>query len=273
MTTARRSTGRGERQRLLSALADLASQAGACILAIAAEKSAPRWKADKSPVTAADEIAEAMIAEGLARLLPGVPVVGEEAMASGNFSRPGGNYLLVDPVDGTREMIAGLSEYTVNIALIEDGLPVLGILYAPALGELYAGTDGIAWRASIRPGATFDPAQATRIQVRPRPERLVALVSRSHSDPASEAFLSRLPVAEKIPLGSSLKFARLAEGAADVYVRLASINEWDIAAGHALLAAAGGTVTTPEGGALSYGKQENTFRVNGFVAWGGSRAG
>jgi 3'(2'), 5'-bisphosphate nucleotidase len=268
MPTTLRTTGRGERERLLVEIAGLASEAGARILAVAAECDAPRMKADKSPVTAADEIAEAMIRERLTQLLPGVPFVGEEAVAAGDFARPNGAYFLVDPIDGTREMIAGRNEYTVNIALVEDRTPVLGVIFAPATGELFAGADGAAWRAMTVPGAAVDPAKTEKIRVRPRREPMTALVSRSHPDPVSEAFLSRLEIGEKIPLGSSLKFARLAEGAADVYVRLATINEWDIAAGHALLDAAGGSVTAPDGAPLRYGMQASGFLVNGFIAWG-----
>src|SRR5690606_21638197 len=123
-----------------------------------------------------------------------------------------------------------------------------GVIYAPQLRLLFAGVAGQAWREAVDPGASFDPARASPIRARPRPGKLIALVSRSHPDRASDEFLTRLPVAEKIPLGSSLKFARIAEGAADVYARLAPTNEWDIGAGTALLTAAGGTVTAPDGG-------------------------
>jgi 3'(2'), 5'-bisphosphate nucleotidase len=261
-------SGRSELGQLVTALADLAADAGACILSIAAENRATRIKSDSSPVTAADEAAEALILEGLGRILPGMPVVAEEAAARGNLPRLHGSYLLVDPIDGTREFIAGRGEYTVNIALIEGHIPVLGVIYAPQPRLLFAGAAGAAWRSSIEPGAKFSQGNATPIRARPRPEHLTALVSRSHPDPVSEEFLARLPVERKIPLGSSLKFAHLAEGSADVYARLATINEWDIGAGHALLSAAGGTVTAPDGGPLLYGKREEGFLVDGFVAWG-----
>jgi len=261
-------TDGGELMRLVAAIADLASEAGARILSIAAENHAPRTKPDLSPVTAADDAAEEIITEGLGRILPGVPVIAEEASSRGFLPRPRGSYLLVDPVDGTRELIAGRGEYTVNVALIEEHAPVLGVVYAPKLKSLFTGAAGTALRSAIEPGAKFAIGAAQPIRARPRPGNLVAMVSRSHPDPASDEFLSRLPVAQKIPLGSSLKFARLAEGAADIYARISPINEWDIGAGHALLTAAGGKVTAPDGRPIVFGLREDGFLVGGFVAWG-----
>jgi 3'(2'), 5'-bisphosphate nucleotidase len=265
--TATRPTERNKLTLLDAAIADLASEAGACILSIAAENPAPRTKADQSPVTLADEAAEEIILTGLARILPGIPAIAEEASARTKPPRPDGNYWLVDPIDGTRELLAGRGEYTVNIALIENQTPVLGVVYAPKLSELFAGASGAACRGTIVAGEKFDIGSASPIRARPRPEKLTALVSRTHPDPASDEWLARFPVAQKIPLGSSLKFARLAEGAGDVYARLAPINEWDIAAGHAVLTAAGGEVTAPDGAPLSFGVCEG-FKVAGFIAWG-----
>jgi len=267
MTAARR-TDRGELTRLVAEIADLASEAGARILSIAAENRAPRAKPDLSPVTAADDAAEEVIIDGLERILPGVPVIAEEAASRGSLPRPRGSYLLVDPIDGTRELIAGRGEYTVNVALIEEHVPVLGVIYAPQFKSLYAGTAGVALRRTVEPGAKFSIGSATPIRARQRPGKLIAMVSRSHPDRASDEFLARFPVTQKIPLGSSLKFARLAEGAADVYARLAPINEWDIGAGHALLVAAGGEVTAPDGKPVVFGLREDGFLVGGFVAWG-----
>lgn len=267
MTAAQRAD-RGELMRLVVAIADLASEAGARILSIAEENRAPRTKPDLSPVTAADDAAEEIITEGLGRILPGVPVIAEEAASRGFLPRPRGNYLLVDPIDGTRELIAGRGEYTVNVALVEAHAPVLGVVYAPQFKLLFAGAAGVALRSAIEPGAKFSIDSASPIHARPRPEKLIALVSRSHPDRASDEFLTRLPVEQRIPLGSSLKLARLAEGAADVYARLAPINEWDIGAGHALLAAAGGEVMAPDGKPVIYGMREDGFLVGGFVAWG-----
>ena len=272
MTAARQALGRGEATRLLTPLAQLASAAGARILQCTAAGLEPRAKPDASPVTAADEAAEAILCEGLARLLPAVPVIAEEAVSRGRAPKPGSVFFLVDPIDGTRELIAGRSEYTVNVALIVDGLPVLGLVYAPALNALYAAADGRALRAELAPGTRFEAAAAVPIRARARPARLVAAVSRSHPDPRSDAFLATLAVERRLVLGSSLKFARLAEGEADVYARLAPISEWDVAAGHGLLAAAGGRVTALDGGALVYGRCETGFRLAGFLAWGAPAA-
>jgi 3'(2'), 5'-bisphosphate nucleotidase len=263
----------GERQsaenlRLACAIADIASRAGALIQQIAAEKRPARSKADNSPVTDADEAAEELLTEELQRLVPGAVVVAEEAAARRMPPLPAGPYFLVDPIDGTREFLAGRDEFTVNVALIDNHAPVLGVVYAPGLNALYVGADDRAFRAMTVPGMTFDRVAATAIRVRPRGAGMVALVSRSHADSASDGFLAKLGIGERIPAGSSLKFARLAEGAADIYARLVRVNEWDIAAGHALVIAAGGRVTAPDGSDIRYGVQESGFSVDGFVAWG-----
>jgi 3'(2'), 5'-bisphosphate nucleotidase len=269
--TATKPTDRGELMRLVAAIADLASEAGARILSIAAENPAPRSKPDQSPVTPADEAAEEIILRGLGKILPGVPVIAEEAASHRKPPRPRGSYLLVDPIDGTRELIAGRGEYTVNIALIEDNAPVLGVVYAPKFNTLFAGASDEALRGMVAAGEKFAVGAAAPIRARARPELLTAFVSRTHPDRASDEFLARLPVVEKIPLGSSLKFARLAEGAGDVYARLAPVNEWDIAAGHAVLTAAGGEVTAPDGTPISFGTRDG-FHVAGFIAWGAKSA-
>ncbi len=261
-----------DRGRLLGALAALASEAGARIVQAAEEGLAPRDKGDKGPVTTADEASEETLRKGLARLLPGVPVICEEAFDRGEVVETATEFLLVDPLDGTREILAGRPEYAVNIALIAGGSPVLGILYAPAYGRVYGGAGTHAFKAPLLPGAPFDPEDAEAIRARPRPPQLVATLSRSHLDPASEALLTGLPVERRIPLGSALKFALIAEGTADVYPRLAPVKEWDIAAGHALIAAAGGRVERPDGGPLGYGRRELGFLVQGFVAWGAPSA-
>lgn len=257
-----------ENFRLACAIGDIASRAGAVIQQIAAENRPSRRKSDDSPVTDADEAAEALLIEELRRLAPGVTIVAEEAAARRMPPRPAGPYFLVDPIDGTREFLGGYDEFTVNVALVDNHAPVLGVIYAPRLNALYVGTHKRALRAMVVPGMTFDRDAATAIRVRPRGAGMVALVSRSHADPAADGFLAKLGIGEKIPAGSSLKFARLAEGPADVYARLVRVNEWDIAAGHALVVAAGGRVTAPDGGGIRYGVRENGFSVDGFVAWG-----
>jgi 3'(2'), 5'-bisphosphate nucleotidase len=233
-------------------------------------------KADRTPVCSADEAAEALLLEGLARLMPGVPVVSEEACAQGARPRPGARFFLVDPLDGTREFLAGLDEYTVNVALISDGVPEIGIIAAPAQGRIWRGAAG---HGGERLDLTLGEAPAagrnlTPLRPRRRPPRgLIAAVSRSHLDSRTAAFVAALPDAEQMTCGSSLKFCRLAEGAADVYPRLAPTSEWDIAAGHAILTASGGVISAPDGAPLDYGRADESFRVPGFVAWADSRCG
>ena len=254
---------------LADELAAVASQAAAAILAIRPSTLAPRLKADRSPVTAADEASDAVIAAGLARLLPEWPIVSEESSSGPQVL--GARFALVDPLDGTKEFLAGRTEFTVNIALVHNGKPMAGFIAVPALGLLYRGVVGRgAERLHLAPGALPSKATAiTAIKARPRPiDGLVATVSRSHLEPASEAFLKRLPVRERLACGSALKFCRIAEGSADVYPRLSPTCEWDVAAGHAIILAAGGTLTTPAGGPMTYGHGDAEFRVPGFVAWG-----
>lgn len=253
---------------LLHRLSQLVARAADAITAIAADDASVRRKADGSPVTAADEAAEAVLLDGLAVLLPGLPVVSEEQTARHGAPPLGPIFLLVDPLDGTKEFVAGREDYTINLAIVSRGVPVLGIIAAPALGLLWRGAAGSAERLRLRDGAAQDPEQ---IRTRAWPEHgATALVSRSHSDAETERFLTQLPQIKRQACGSALKFCRLAEGAADVYPRLGTVCEWDIAAGHALVAAAGGKVTRPDGSPLPYGQAADGFRVSGFVAWGDS---
>jgi 3'(2'), 5'-bisphosphate nucleotidase len=247
----------------------LVSRAAAAILAFDRTKIGWHEKSDRSPVTAADEAANAVISEGLSRLLPGVPIISEERRETPSLAGIAG-FVLVDPLDGTREFLAGRDEFTVNVAVISGGRPTVGIIAAPALGLVWRGAVGRgAERLRLAAGAA--PQQASEVctvQTRPRPtDGLVALVSRSHFDARSDAFLKRLPLATQTPCGSSLKFARIAEGSADVYARLAQTCEWDVAAGHAILTAAGGVVAAPDRTELTYGHAPD-FHVPGFIAWG-----
>jgi 3'(2'), 5'-bisphosphate nucleotidase len=262
----------GEYARLLEPLAELAAAAGHRILATAPPDLLPRSKADRSPVTAADEASEAILRDGLGRILPGVPVIAEEGVAAGELPEPGGEFFLVDPLDGTREFLAGRSEYAVNLALVRAGIPKIGLIYAPASSILYAGAEGSALRAALPPGGKLDRAQAVPIRARPRPARLVVAVSRSHPDAATDQFLATLAIERRLVMGSALKFAAIAEGLADAYPRLAPLSEWDVAAGHALVVAAGGSVLAPDGEALCYGARARNFRLGGFIAWGGPPA-
>jgi 3'(2'), 5'-bisphosphate nucleotidase len=256
---------------LLDELTTIVSTAAAAILAARAGSLDTRTKADLSPVTAADHAAEAVILEGLARLLPGVCVVSEEAAGRAPPDSISGSFILVDPLDGTRELIAGRDEFTVNVAIVDGGRPRLGIVAAPAQGLLWRGIEGRgAERLRLSPGAPASTArERSTIRTRPSPHAaLVAVVSRSHLDPHTQAFLARLPIADRRACGSAVKFCQIAEGAADVYPRLSTTCEWDVAAGHAVLAAAGGLVTTPEGVPLTYGRMFENFRVPAFIAWG-----
>lgn len=255
---------------LVEALTGVVSQAGRTILEIAKQPLVVRHKEDHSPVTTADEAAQAVIFDGLAKLMPGVPIVSEEYPDRPPAAALTDLFVLVDPLDGTREFVAGRDEYTVNLAVIEEGEPLLGLVFLPARALLYCGfSDIVAERLQLTAG---DPPSKAReikdIRARPRPASgLVAAVSRSHRDAATEAFLSKLPLARQLASGSSLKFGLLAEGEADVYPRLAPTHEWDIAAGHAVLAAAGGTVLRSDGTKLTYGHADAGFLVPGFVAW------
>ncbi len=255
---------------LIDELTAIVSRAAAAIRAVAPVDAAARMKPDRSPVTAADEAAEAAILEGLARLMPDVPVVSEEAAGRGSCPPLGRRFILVDPLDGTREFLAGLDEFTVNLALVVDGVPAVGLIAAPALGRVWRGIVGRgAERLELAPGAAPREARAvTPLRPRRAPGRgLVAAVSRSHLEARTAAFVAALPQVERLPCGSALKFCRLAEGTADLYPRLAPTREWDVAAGQAVLAASGGTVTSPDGGALPYGRAADGFVVPGFVAW------
>ncbi|HEV2956156.1 MAG TPA: 3'(2'),5'-bisphosphate nucleotidase CysQ [Xanthobacteraceae bacterium] len=255
---------------LIDDLTAIVSRAAAAIRNVAPQDAARRIKADRTPVSEADEAAEALLLDELARLMPTVPVVSEEACARRAPPRPGARFFLVDPLDGTREFLAGLDEYTVNLALVADGVPQLGIIAAPAQGRVWRGAIGRGGeRLDLAPGAAPVAARNV-IPLRPRrrpAHGLIAAVSRSHPDPRTAAFVAGLPNAEQMVCGSSLKFCRLAEGSADVYPRLAPTCEWDIAAGHAVLAACGGAVAAPDGRPLAYGRADEAFRVPGFVAW------
>jgi 3'(2'), 5'-bisphosphate nucleotidase len=254
----------------LDALTLLASRAADAIMRERGSGLATRYKADKSPVTRADEAAEDVILDGLARAFPHLAVVSEESGLS--VSGPiGPHFFLVDPLDGTRELIAGREEFTVNIALLHNGEPAAGVIAAPALGLVWRGHVGRgAERMTLAPGAA--PSAATdRARIHARAwsrSNPVAAVSRSHLEAGTRAYLSRWPGIAEHASGSSIKFCRLAEGAADIYPRLSATRDWDIAAGHAILRAAGGEVLDPDGSALRYGGIGQGFRVPGFIAWG-----
>ena len=253
---------------LVQSLIYTAQRAGGAIMAVYATEFSVQSKADASPVTVADEAAEKIILADLAAIAPGVPVVAEEAVAAGKVPVIADRFFLVDPLDGTKEFISHRDEFTVNVALIEDGEPVLGVVFAPARHELFWGDvrAGKAGRIDADPDGTM-PSLGNAISARPAPARgLTAVASRSHRTPETDAFLANYPITEFRSIGSSLKFCLVAAGMADIYPRLGTTMEWDTAAGHAVLVAAGGTVTGLDGEPFRYGKPG--FRNGNFVARG-----
>ena len=251
--------GAGE---LLAAIGRIAEEAGREILRHYHPGVEARLKKDRTPVTAADEAAEAIILPALQALAPEIPCVAEEAVAHGGVPQidTQAPFFLIDPLDGTREFLHGSGEFTVNIALIEKRRPVLGVVHLPALGTTYAGGPG---------GASFAVGEARQpIEARPKPaDGVIVLASRSHNEGDDlDRYLAGIHVAERIAAGSSLKFCRIAEGLADLYPRFGRTMEWDTAAGHAVLAAAGGHVVTIAGEPLSYGKPG--FANPNFIARG-----
>jgi len=246
---------------MLDEVCRLARLAGQAVMAVYAQPITVRAKTDHSPVTQADEEAEALIIDGLSRLTPQIPIVAEEAVAAGRIPTLGERFWLVDPLDGTREFIDRNGEFTVNIALIEHGKPTLGVVFAPALSQTYSGVAGGP--------ATLQDSRGER-EIRCRavpPEGLTVVASRSHGDEAAlQSFLAGRRVAGLRHAGSSLKLCLIATGAADLYPRLGRTMEWDIAAGHAVLGAAGGRVCDLTGAELRYGKAG--FANPHFVATG-----
>lgn len=248
---------------LLGGVRDICRAAGEVILDVYRTDFDIADKSDCSPVTEADARAEALILAGLRALDPSIPVVAEESVASGHVPQIGREFWLVDPLDGTREFVSRNGEFTVNIALVRDGVPVLGVVYAPALDALYEGAQG-SGAARMTAGACQTIAAR-----RPPAEGLTVVASRSHGDMDQIShFLGGKSVVSLLQVGSSLKLCRVAEGAADLYPRLGRTMEWDIAAGQAVLEAAGGRVETLDGVPLRYGKLG--FENPHFVASGGA---
>ncbi|HET7816140.1 MAG TPA: 3'(2'),5'-bisphosphate nucleotidase CysQ [Sphingomicrobium sp.] len=250
-----------EYSRLLDDIAQAASEAGEAILEIVQRGFEVDHKRDSSPVTEADRAAELIILAALARAAPGVPVIAEEEVAAGRIPAHGDLFFLVDPLDGTKEFVRGGEDYTVNIGLISGGKPVLGAVFAPATGTLHAGLVGEgAW--------LMDAGGRREIRTRKPGPQLVAVASKSHfNQPTADYLAQAAGDCGYLAIGSSLKFCVVAEGRADIYPRLSPTSEWDTAAGHAVLLAAGGRVDGPDGGPLTYGKR--AFINRGFVATGG----
>ncbi|QRM56435.1 3'(2'),5'-bisphosphate nucleotidase CysQ [Sinorhizobium sp. BG8] len=256
---------------MLDVLERAALKAGKAILEVYNAGPNVEYKDDHSPVTEADERAERIILEELAAAYPDIPVVAEESVAAGHVPDVGGrSFFLVDPLDGTKEFINRRSDFTVNIALIENQIPVAGIVYAPARKIAYTAENRTA--AMFDVNDDFEAVNRRPIRCRGESSAPVAVASRLHNTPETEAFLKENAIADCTSVGSSLKFCLVAEGLADVYPRFGRTMEWDTAAGDAILRAAGGRVTLPDGTPLTYGKtsqaHDSDFANPNFVGWG-----
>ena len=253
-----------ERSDLLDACITASRAAGVEILKLVAAGFEVEHKSDLSPVTVCDRAAEAIILAGLAKVAPGIPVIAEEEAAAGRIPQHGDTFFLVDPLDGTKEFVRGGDDYTVNIGLIEAGEPVLGVVYQPATDKLWAGIAG---------QGAFLEDRSGRLPIRTRElgDERAAVASKSHFNQATADYLDQaIGACAHVSVGSSLKFCIVAEGAADIYPRLSPTCEWDTAAGHAVLIAAGGRVDGLDGGPLQYGK--TAFLNRGFCATAGWQA-
>ncbi|MET4391437.1 3'(2'), 5'-bisphosphate nucleotidase [Bradyrhizobium sp. F1.4.3] len=259
--------------RLMEPLTALVVQAGEAILAVNRAAMRVDGKQDGSPVTEADLAADRIIADGLARLAGDVPSLSEERcqLASPPFRD---SFFLIDPLDGTKEFVAGRDEFTVNLALVTRGVPLLGIVSAPALGLLWRGIVGRGAERVTFAGASIGAAVSIHTRRLPKQgQPWIAAVSRSHGDNRSEAFIEGRPNAVRQTVGSAVKFGRIAEGSADIYPRFGPTSEWDVGAGCAVVTAAGGRVTDGKGGELRFGELRDTgFIVPEFIAWGDPEA-
>jgi 3'(2'), 5'-bisphosphate nucleotidase len=257
---------------LMEPLTALVVKAGEAILAVNRAAMRVDGKQDGSPVTEADLAADRIIGAGLSHLAPALPTLSEERvqLATPPFRD---SFFLIDPLDGTKEFVAGRDEFTVNLALITDGVPLLGIVAAPALGLLWRGIVGRGAERVRIDGAIIGAAEAIHTRKLPKPgEPWVAAVSRSHGDARSDAFIAGRPGAIRRTVGSAVKFGRIAEGTADIYPRLGPTSEWDLGAGCAVVTAAGGKVTDGKGGELRFGEGRENFIVPEFIAWGDPQA-
>lgn len=258
---------------LAEKIAQISVDAGVVIMEVynAADGIDTDTKKDDSPVTIADQKAEELILRGLADAAPGIPVLAEESVSAGRIPELGDRFFLVDPLDGTKEFIKKGGDFTVNIALIVNGRPVMGVVYAPAMNRIWvAEGPGAAWEAEIAPGEPLPPAAARKkITISAAPsDGLRAVASKSHRTPETDEFLAKFTVKDLVSAGSSLKFCLVASGEADLYPRLGRTMEWDTGAGHAVVLAAGGRVLTLEGDDLTYGKQSRGYDNPYFVVYG-----
>ncbi|MFK8034946.1 MAG: 3'(2'),5'-bisphosphate nucleotidase CysQ [Hyphomicrobiales bacterium] len=247
----------------------LALEAGSAIMPYYTNGCETMVKEDESPVTAADHAAEEIILLGLRKQYPNIPVIAEEEMCAGHMPAALGQYFfLVDPLDGTKEFINKRSDFTVNIALIEFGVPIAGTVYSPVRGEVFSGFGDQATETVVEDGSC---GKKVKISVKGRVEAKIAVASRSHLTPETEQFLTDHGISECVSVGSSLKFCLLARGEADIYPRFGRTMEWDTAAGDAVLRAAGGRTLNPDGSQFIYGKQNQThdapFANPSFIAF------
>lgn len=254
-------------EEMAEALGRIALKAAAIVMR-AYEAHVPiRVKADASPVCEADERSEALILDELAKLYPAIPVLAEESISRGDAPPVGGEFFLVDPLDGTREFAARNGEFTVNIALIRNGVPVCGAVSAPVMERLWIASPGRALHMRAKAGEE-SPGRADVIHGRTCPTPPTAYVSRSSLDPLTVGWLAERRISHRVAMGSSVKFCLLASGEADVYPRFGPTMEWDTAAGDAVLRAAGGCVLDESGAPLLYGKAAQNFGNPHFIAWG-----
>ncbi len=260
-------------RRLASSLLPAVIAAGRIQMAYYQNGVVVENKADASPVTAADQEAEVILVAAIQAAMPGVPVVAEESAAAGHTPETADLFFLVDPLDGTREFIKKNGDFTINIGLVQTCVPVFGIIYAPALNQLFVTVGpNEAVEAHLPPASSalsLDELDLRPLNARKPPANgLVALESRSHRSPETTEFLATLPISAVQPAGSSLKFCLIARGEADLYPRIGATCEWDTAAGHAILNAAGGKVVQVDGSPFVYGKSGSKFLNPHFVAWG-----
>jgi 3'(2'), 5'-bisphosphate nucleotidase len=250
-----------------AALERLAIEAGQIIMRIRSDGFAAQSKSDGSPVTIADRAAEEHILAGLEKLEPATPVIAEElADSRPSLHAVSKRYFLVDPLDGTKEFISGRTDFTVNIAIVQDGVPTLGVVVAPARNEMYAGAAGSACHCLLSEDGSI--IQRRRIETKARSGALTAAVSASHMSPETENFLERLMVERKVSMGSSLKFCIVATGEADIYPRLGTTMQWDTAAGDAVLRNAGGCTLCLDQSVLTYCTSPDNLKNPSFVASG-----
>lgn len=258
--------------RLAHAMFPCIMEAARAIMQVYRSGPAVEHKADGSPVTAADTLAEDIILQGLGKIAPNIPVIAEEEASAGRVSETASTFFLVDPLDGTKEFAARRPEFTINVALIENRKPVFGLIYAPALCQLFwTESKDTAFEADVAPDDDIRGLPlSTRRPMQTRDMNghgLTIVASRSHGSAELETWLGAVDTRQRTNIGSSLKFCLVARGAADLYPRFGPTREWDTAAGHALLVAAGGAVTNIDGSDFLYGKKEQAYLNPGFIAW------